>query len=186
MQAVQIHPFSNGTQYMDWVATNCDRCAKVENCEIADALADACCSSGEVSEEIARRMGYFAHHGHVNWPCGEVEWTEAWKAEWHYIESLRAEGSYLEPGECWDWRRKIEAAYYRTLEYHLRCADCGGPVQVLFAADHSISDTAFCICRNDACVQRRIVADPGNDWAAGQDIEIPEWIALVHDGGWRF
>jgi|GEM_PF-3873415 len=181
----RIHPFSNGCQFGDWDDANCCRCVRYDDCDICRALTEAMCGDGTVSAEIARRMGYFAREGAYNWPCGEVEWTEAWKAEWTAIEALRAEGSYLEPGEWWDWRRRIEDAYYRALEYHLRCGDCGGPVRVLFAAGREISEEADCICRDGACVQRRVEADPGNDWAAAQDVEIPEEVAAVHEGGWR-
>jgi hypothetical protein len=106
-------------------------------------------------------------------------------AAFAHMQALRAEGSYLESSEWWDWRRKIGDAYYRALEYHVRCLVCGGSVQVLFAAGRNVSDDACCICREDACVRRRVEADPGNDWAAAQEIEIPEWVAAVHDGGWE-
>ena len=84
-------PFSNGGQFMDWCASNCDRCvlgnANRESgaCDIEQALALAYLDDGTVSEDIARRMGYLKPDGTTDrnyaWPCTEVEWTEDWKAE---------------------------------------------------------------------------------------------------------
>jgi hypothetical protein len=81
-------PFSNGGQFMDWCASNCDRCVKSFNdggeCDIEEALFIASIDDGTVSEDIARRMGYLKPDGTTSgaygWPCTEVEWTEDWKA----------------------------------------------------------------------------------------------------------
>lgn len=80
---------------MDWEASNCDRCKKAATkeqhvtlehlpCEIEDALITGTLT-GEVTEDIARRMGYFDNNppkakgfAYV-WQCGEVDWTEEWK-----------------------------------------------------------------------------------------------------------
>jgi len=180
----RIHPFFNGTAYGDWEESNCCRCEKYEQCEIYSALGEARLTDGTVCEAMARRMGYFTRGEHTNWACPEVVWTEAWQAEYTAMQAMRAEGSYLESREYWDWRHWMENAYYRLLEYYLRCRNCGGPVRVLFAADRFICAEAACICRDDACVQRRCAADPGNDWAAEQDIRIPARVAKVHEGGW--
>jgi len=87
-----VCPFSSGTQYLDWVANNCDKCRKgpdwkavemgAENtkCEIEQALSEGAIT-GRVPKEIARRMGFFENRGKYVWPCPEVEWTEEWKAE---------------------------------------------------------------------------------------------------------
>ena len=92
-----MRPFWCGGQYGDWKASNCERCTKgIDNvcpdndsawptCEIEAALVEAYCSSGEISDEIAQRMGRNdAANLSYGWPCGEVEWTEEWKAE--YLE----------------------------------------------------------------------------------------------------
>lgn len=75
----RIYIFSNGSQYADWQASNCERCKKIEQCEIWFALDDALWDDGTVSQEIAKRAGYDADR--YLWPCGEVEWTEEWKTE---------------------------------------------------------------------------------------------------------
>jgi len=93
-----VRPFSNGTQHLDWEASNCGRCKKAASfeqaeadkfiCEIERAIGVACISDGTVSAEIAQRMGYFKNipaktkrFSYV-WQCGEVEWTEEWKKEY--------------------------------------------------------------------------------------------------------
>ncbi len=82
-----IKPFSNGTQYLDWQESNCVRCkkfnpdeAKPELCNIDFELANAYLGNGSVSNKIAKRMGYDPDK--YVWRCGEVEWTDEWKAEW--------------------------------------------------------------------------------------------------------
>lgn len=91
MKKVKYYPFSCGTQYVDWTASNCERCKKykypVEEdtdppCEIDRALLMGFWGDGSVSREIARRMGYFKNKGKFVWQCSEVEWTEEWKEEW--------------------------------------------------------------------------------------------------------
>jgi hypothetical protein len=72
-------PFSNGTQSLDWQASNCDRCTKLNNCQLIDALNVAYFGDGAVPDEIARRLDYAP--GRYLWQCGEVVWTEEWKAQ---------------------------------------------------------------------------------------------------------
>ncbi len=75
-----IRPFSNGTQFMDWTAANCDRCAKAADrdnpprrcpCDIEQALLEACMGDGMIPLPIADRMG--RDQGRYNWKCGEWE-----------------------------------------------------------------------------------------------------------------
>jgi len=84
----QISPFSNGSQYTDWKANNCDKCAWT--CGIwgggwyPDATCEAECEidtagamfgSGEISGRIATKIGYFQNRrelggcGAYTWPC---------------------------------------------------------------------------------------------------------------------
>ncbi len=57
--------FTSGLDYLDWCERNCDLCAKggdqaepgSSQCELFEALADAACDDGEVSEEVAQRIG---------------------------------------------------------------------------------------------------------------------------------
>jgi len=86
-----MRPFSNGTQYMDWVGANCDRCTKgahrlgpdaLPDCEIELALGEALCGDGSVTDEIAWRMGYYPD-GSYCWMCSEWNPTKEWSAEWH-------------------------------------------------------------------------------------------------------
>ena len=83
----QIRPFSNGSQYADWEASNCGRCKKAVGdgdegypCEIQKALDYACVGTGKILLEIWDRMGH--DEGNYIWQCGEVDWTEEWKAEY--------------------------------------------------------------------------------------------------------
>lgn len=87
---MSIIPFSNGSQYADWQSCNCERCQKSvtvtdpggdqwPTCEIESALLEADIFDGRISDEIAQRMGYDQER--YVWPCGEVQWTEEWKAE---------------------------------------------------------------------------------------------------------
>ena len=86
--ANRVCPFSNGSQFSDWQSANCERCKKftpsVENppkCELDYEIGMAYLGDGRVTLDIARRMGYLDHPESYNWKCGEVEWTEAWKAK---------------------------------------------------------------------------------------------------------
>jgi hypothetical protein len=65
-------PFSNGSQYGDWTAANCENCSKQEDCEIATALSLAYCTSGLVRDGIALRMGAIKNAHRYNWPCPEA------------------------------------------------------------------------------------------------------------------
>ena len=78
-----MRPFYCGTQYYDWLSANCKRCKKANFiCEIQEALNMACIGSGEISEPMAKRVGITEENKSLyQWPCGEVEWTEEWKAE---------------------------------------------------------------------------------------------------------
>jgi hypothetical protein len=89
-----MRPFSCGSQFADWTSSNCDRCTKAADdkldgqaaCTIELALWNAYFGSGEVTPDIARRMGATPENeGRYVWPCGEVEWTEEWKAEYRRL-----------------------------------------------------------------------------------------------------
>jgi hypothetical protein len=87
-----IRPFSNGTQYADWLASNCDRCKKQNSgdCFIQTSLACAYVGDGEVPEDIAKKMGRTEETKNTYvWPCSEVELTEEWKKEYTTIEKNR-------------------------------------------------------------------------------------------------
>lgn len=80
----RVRLFSNGSQWADWQASNCERCTKgaldadgwAVTCPLLNLLFDAECGDGTVSEDAAARCGYTDHQGAYVWPCGEVEWTE--------------------------------------------------------------------------------------------------------------
>jgi hypothetical protein len=74
----QVYLFANGTQYMDWSASNCDKCAKAGDpgeagssmCDLFEAIHDAACMDGTVTPAVATRLG--KHHSLVHvWPCPE-------------------------------------------------------------------------------------------------------------------
>jgi hypothetical protein len=65
-------PFSNGSQFCDWTASNCDSCTKyATGCEVATGLAEAALGWGLVRGDIAARMGLVTNDGRANWPCPE-------------------------------------------------------------------------------------------------------------------
>lgn len=76
-------PFSNGSQYSDWLSSNCERCKKYDyehpelSCELENAIGIAAITDGKVTQEIYKRMG--AESGNYIWMCPEVDWTEKWK-----------------------------------------------------------------------------------------------------------
>jgi hypothetical protein len=78
----KVYIFSCGTQYADWVGSNCERCTKYDandlpTCEIDEAIGMAYMDDGKVTEEIAIRAGYTEeNHLRYVWPCSEVEWIE--------------------------------------------------------------------------------------------------------------
>lgn len=73
------HPFHSSSQYGDWKDRNCHRCRKYINdvnktCDIDRALVLAYYGHGDVSEDIARRMGFLdAPVNALTWPCPEFE-----------------------------------------------------------------------------------------------------------------
>lgn len=93
MNEIAIHPFSNGSQFMDWLDSNCCNCAKYsfasdpatgktrepldedQVCQIELALHEACYGDGTVSPDMAGRMGYSTPVKY-GWRCGELEPTE--------------------------------------------------------------------------------------------------------------
>jgi len=95
----KIRPFSNGTQYMDWEASNCGRCKKAATeeqlyngdipCDIEKEVAYAACDDGTITEEIAERMA-FTRRKYV-WQCGEWDPTEEWKAR---VRAVKNDGGF--------------------------------------------------------------------------------------------
>ena len=87
----KVYIFSNGTQFMDWQSSNCERCKKstfndasigvndLPKCEIEYALMYALMDDGTVTEEIKKRSGY--ESSRYVWPCNETEWTKEWMNE---------------------------------------------------------------------------------------------------------
>ncbi len=88
METRTIVPFENGTQFDDWCASNCERCEKSTQysdgagCELEDNLLLACFDDGKIDATTAQRIGMNeSTKNRYTWPCGEVDWTEEWKAE---------------------------------------------------------------------------------------------------------
>jgi hypothetical protein len=123
----RVSPFSNGIQFSQWVSSNCDRCTKAYDeasgawrCPIQEALDAVYLDDGSVSPEIAARMGATspANAGRYAWPCGEIDYTEAWKAEWRHRQTLRYRaGRFV--ATRWrrlrEWLRKTYAEARRRL-----------------------------------------------------------------------
>lgn len=76
----RIHLFSNGTQYMDWSANNCDRCTKAgdasepgsSKCPLFEAIHDAAADDGTVTLEVATRLGTSVDETRYTWRCPEL------------------------------------------------------------------------------------------------------------------
>ena len=91
-----VRPFSNGSQWGDWEASNCERCTKYFDeekgeflCPFQEALTIACVDDGEITDEVAAGIGLTDEtRGRYVWKCASVEWTEEWKAE--YLKRLAA------------------------------------------------------------------------------------------------
>lgn len=78
---MSIRPFWCGAQRAEWQERNCENCCKYDyknpsKCNIDNALLVAFFGKGEVSDEIAQRMGY--NDNLYTWDCPERE-TEAEK-----------------------------------------------------------------------------------------------------------
>lgn len=88
-------PFSNGTEFMDWISSNCDRCTKGpaighcgpnEKCDIENAFALASIAGGTIKDEIigdeanaqriAARLGW-SGDGELPAKCAEFQAKEA-------------------------------------------------------------------------------------------------------------
>lgn len=82
---MSVQPFSNGSQYGDWQDRNCTGCWKSStnrdpdkpfhrfNCQIDKALGEAYWGDGQVSDEIANRMGLDPKSEAYTWQCPERE-----------------------------------------------------------------------------------------------------------------
>ncbi len=95
----KVRPFSCGSQYADWQESNCERCKKREaadmvstSCDIDADLTGAYIGDGEVSEDIAKRMGLLDNQNEYNWMCPEVDWTDEWEAECKAMRNREQEG----------------------------------------------------------------------------------------------
>jgi hypothetical protein len=74
-------PFHCGAQFADWQNRNCDRCHKRWNpeepnaeilCDLEQALHEAACGDGGVSDEVAKRIGYTQGPPfYLTWDCPE-------------------------------------------------------------------------------------------------------------------
>lgn len=115
---MNYRPFSNGCQAGDWEASNCERCTKYSDepetmCPIMYAITLAYIGTGEVSEDMARRIGYLKADGSTDgryaWPCTEVEWTPEWQAKYAAQQAAEKPRYDAELGAC-------------------VCPDCGGVV----------------------------------------------------------
>jgi hypothetical protein len=74
-----MRPFHCGSQYADWIERNCNRCWKSMNetrkgsCSLDRALATACFGDGEISDEVAKRIGAPDDCTVYGWDCPERE-----------------------------------------------------------------------------------------------------------------
>jgi D-arabinose 1-dehydrogenase-like Zn-dependent alcohol dehydrogenase len=72
-----VYLFSNGTQFMDWMYRNCERCSKYSDddaptCDLDALNTYALMEDGSYSLEDAVRLGYDpAHQNRYTWDCPE-------------------------------------------------------------------------------------------------------------------
>ena len=69
-------PFHCGAQAGDWIDHNCMRCSKsspdeCKDCEIERAIGSAWFGGGEVTNKIAKRMGFYGNEISLGWDCPE-------------------------------------------------------------------------------------------------------------------
>lgn len=78
---MSVRPFSSGSQYENWSDANCGGCTKSDYpdelreppCPLELALLEACFGDGEVSDDVASRMGATENRGRYCWRCKERE-----------------------------------------------------------------------------------------------------------------
>jgi hypothetical protein len=69
----RISPFSQGTQFLDWIDENCEQCVHAaEGCKMFDGLIAARVGDGTVSREIADRLGV-PENTWSDWQCKELQ-----------------------------------------------------------------------------------------------------------------
>ena len=165
-------PFSNGSEYHDWIGDNCIRCTKVDACDIADALADACCGSGEINKDISLRANRLP--GQRGLPCSEIILTDKATVEDAWIAAAKIDGSFLSSNEYWEFCRLRDRTRQDYLQYMMSC-DCGNLITIALVQDDD--NTVFAICSDyEHCPFTQI--DEGDPWTIGIDIEIPEGLRM--------
>ena len=74
----KCRPFSTGSQYADWSARNCGTCKKgfkdrpdqnPFQCEWERALCIASICDGQITQEVARAIGYLDNRDCYIWEC---------------------------------------------------------------------------------------------------------------------
>ena len=76
--------FANGFEHRAWRSANCDRCALAYDeesgryrCDLEKAIDEASWTTGQVSDEILRRMGWKDENRFIlGWPCAERQAVE--------------------------------------------------------------------------------------------------------------
>jgi hypothetical protein len=71
-------PFHCGSQFHDWKAHNCDRCAKGYDykatdwrCDLERKIDEAAMGDGSMPDDVSKRMGTPEDCRVYNWPCTE-------------------------------------------------------------------------------------------------------------------
>ena len=95
----QLRPFANASEYVCWLAINCDRCSKgwlampepersetgAGPCDLDNAVADAHATGAAITEAVAQRMGFMFCDGETRdaeyeWRCPEFNARKDLKA----------------------------------------------------------------------------------------------------------
>jgi hypothetical protein len=119
VEAERPRPFHCGSQAVDWEQSNCARCTKAYDertstwpCDLERAIDEAGFGDGTVSPDVARRMGYDGSPTAYVWPCTEVVWTEAWKAESRRRRTVR----YRVARRWWSVRTAVRGRWQKWRE----------------------------------------------------------------------
>ena len=74
--AKKYKPFAIGSQYAEWTTKNCGSCKKGYDekrnkfrCDYECTLAYAYCDDGQITEEMAKSIGYLDNKDCIIWEC---------------------------------------------------------------------------------------------------------------------
>lgn len=97
----KVHIFSNGFEWDNWEAANCDRCTKAPTCDLLSGGIVDSFMDGLFSQETADRMGFTPECKSIlGWQCAEFSDEPLVRAPWPKPAAhvMRDAGAPLLPG----------------------------------------------------------------------------------------